>query len=448
MPFMTKLVSQKISGLKGVTRVPGDKSISHRALILGSLSDGNTVVTGLLESEDVFRTAKALISLGVAIMPPDQKNGTWHIHGLAGKPLYAPKAVLKLGNSGTSARLLMGLIAGYPVSAIFTGDDSLSRRPMGRVIKPLAQMGARFETKGGDTLPVKIIGSSSLRPIHYQLPVASAQVKSAILLAALRAKGKTTIVEPQPTRDHTEKMLRLFGADVVSEPQPDGSNIITLEGMPELHGRHLRIPADPSAAAFIAVAALITKDSDVVIPNMLVNPLRTGVYDTLLDMGANIVFENRREVSGEPVADIRVKSSALKGVIVPKERVPSMIDEFPILSVAAAFADGETVMTGLAELKIKESNRLSAIAKGLESAGVKVKAGEDSLHISGSGKVEGCCTIATNLDHRIAMSFLILGLAAEEPVAIDDSGAIATSFPDFVTVINSLGAHIQPFQAS
>jgi len=440
---MTGLVSKKISGLKGFARVPGDKSISHRALMFGALASGETTVTGLLEGEDVFRTVDALRMMGVSILLPDVKNGVWRIQGMGENPIHTPQVVLDLGNSGTSVRLLMGLVAGYSVSVSFTGDDSLRRRPMERVIRPLEQMGAKFEMSVEGRLPLRITGSSLLRPIHYLMSVSSAQVKSSILLAGLHAIGKTTVVEPQPTRDHTERMLEFFGAEVFSETQPDGSNIVTLEGGQKLTGRNVVVPSDPSSAAFLTVAALITEDSDIVIPNVLMNPLRTGIYDTLIEMGANIVFENASDEHGEPVADIRVKSSVLKGVRVPPKRVPSMIDEFPILSIAAAFADGDTVMTDLSELKVKESDRLAAIAKGLEAAGVKAEMGKDSLIVHGSGhNVEGGCTIETGLDHRIAMSFLIMGLASQSPVAVDDAKTIATSFPDFATLMNGLGAQI------
>ncbi|MFH1157446.1 MAG: 3-phosphoshikimate 1-carboxyvinyltransferase [Pseudomonadota bacterium] len=440
---MTGLVSNKISGLNGFARVPGDKSISHRSLMFGALASGETTVTGLLEGEDVFRTAKALMVMGVSISSPDAKNDLWRIRGMGETPLRAPASALDLGNSGTSARLLMGLVAGYPVSASFTGDDSLSRRPMGRVIRPLEQMGARFEMSVEDRLPLRITGSAALRPIHYLMPVASAQVKSAILLAGLHAHGKTTVTEPQPTRDHTERMLEFFGARVMSETQPDGSCSVTLEGGQELTGRNVVVPSDPSSAAFLTVAALITEDSDIVIPNVLMNPRRTGLYDTLIEMGADISFENANDEQGEPVADIRVRSSVLKGVRVPPRRVPSMIDEFPILSVAAAFADGDTVMTDLAELRVKESDRLAAIAKGLAAAGVKADMGKDSLTVHGCGRdVKGGCTVETNLDHRIAMFFLILGLASRSPVTVDNAKTIATSFPDFAALLNGLGARI------
>ncbi len=421
-------VSKPVGGLRGTVTVPGDKSISHRSLMFGALAAGETVVTGMLEGEDVLCTAAALRAMGVSITQDDK---LWRIRG--GNPLQKPQAPLDLGNSGTSARLLMGLVAGYPIEAVFTGDASLSKRPMKRAIEPLLQMGAKFD---GDRLPLKVTGGA-LHPISYTLPVASAQVKSAILLAALNTAGKTTVIEPQPTRDHTERMLRLFGAQVTVE-----GNVITLQGGQKLTGHKISVPSDPIAAAFPTVAALITKNSDITLLNVLMNPSRIGLYTTLIEMGADITFENTRDVSGETVADIRVRSSALKGVTVPSARVPSMIDEFPILSVAAAFAEGVTVMTDLKELRVKESDRLAAVADGLKAAGVKVEAGEDSLRVYGGSKVKGGCTIATHMDHRIAMSALVLGMASAEPVAIDSADMIATSFPGFAKLMNGLGADI------
>ena len=439
---MTGLISKPIRGLKGTASVPGDKSISHRSLMFGALAEGVTTVTGLLEGEDVLRTAAALTAMGAHIETP-ANAGSWRIKGLGMAPLTSPRASVYLGNSGTSARLLMGLAGGYALEAVFTGDDSLSKRPMGRVTKPLSQMGVKFEGAGGDKMPLKIIGSGNLSPISYTLPVASAQVKSAILLAGLHAKGKTVVIEPSPTRDHTERMLRFLGADIVSALQSDGSNVITLTGFPKLVARDFTVPSDPSSAAFLAVAALITKDSDVLIPNVSVNILRAGIYTTLKEMGGDITFENPREASGEPVADIRVRSSALKGVTVPAERVPSMIDEFPVLSVAASFATGDTHMSDLSELRVKESDRLAAIHKGLTQAGVKADMGEDTLTVHGTGAApEGGCKVMANLDHRIAMSFLVMGLASKQPVSIDDSETIGTSFPGFAALMNSLGAQI------
>lgn len=438
---MTALVSTAISGLKGVAKVPGDKSVSHRALMFGALAAGETLISGLLEGEDVMRTAKALVSMGAIITPPDAANGMWRVTGVGRSKLHSPRTTVYLGNSGTSTRLLMGICAGYTMGVTFTGDDSLSKRPMGRVIKPLSLMGARIEATSGDRLPLRVTGSNPLRPIEYTLPVASAQVKSAILLAGLHAEGKTTVIEPKPTRDHSERMLRFFGADVQTEKRPDGSAAVTITGFPELLGHHVIVPSDPSSAAFLAVAALVTQDSDILIPNVLMNPSRTGLYTTLAEMGADISFENARDKSGEEVADIRVRSSRLKGVTVPPERVPSMIDEFPILSVAAAFAEGKTVMTDLEELRVKESDRLAAIAAGLAACGVRAEMGEASLTVHGAGgPPPGGGAIETRLDHRIAMSFLVMGLGAKAAVTIDDSETIKTSFPDFIPLLNALGA--------
>lgn len=432
-------IDKNNGGLKGTVRVPGDKSISHRALILGALAEGTTRITGLLEGEDVLRTARALMSLGVQILPPGERTGAWQIIGVGKEGLKPPRSALYLGNSGTSARLLMGTIAGFPVSATLLGDPSLSRRPMGRVIKPLAQMGVQFQTGNtGDKLPLRIIGSPSVRPIHYTMPVPSAQVKSAIILAALRAPGETVITEPLPSRDHTERMLRFFGENIET-----GEGKIIVRHSKTLTGRDITIPSDPSSAAFLTVAALITPDSDILIPNVCVNPLRTGVYETLREMDADIVFQSPRESCGEPIADIRVRSSRLRGVTVPAERAPSMIDEFPILSVAASFAEGRTHMPNLSELRVKESDRLNALASGLAAAGVKVEAGEESLTITGTGAApEGGCEVRTLLDHRIAMSFLVMGLATKDKILVDDGETINTSFPYFVSCLNALGAKL------
>lgn len=442
---MTGLVSKSVSGLKGVAKAPGDKSISHRSLMFGALAEGETVVNGLLTGEDVLHTGQALSAMGANIQAPDKPDGTWRIKGAGAEGLKTPRATVYLGNSGTSTRLLMGVAGGYDMQATFTGDASLSKRPMGRVIKPLAQMGVQFETSNSDMLPLKIIGSSRLHAIEYTLPVASAQVKSAILLAGLHAEGTTTVIEPAPTRDHTERMLNFFGAKVTSALREDGAKVIRVEGFPKLKAQPITVPSDPSSAAFLTVAALITKDSDILIPHVSINPLRAGLYDTLREMGGDISFENQRDASGEPVADIRVKSSALKGVAVPASRVPSMIDEFPILSVAASFAVGKTYMSDLKELRVKESDRLLAIAKGLTAAGVLAEMGEDDLTVHGTGKApKGGCMVATSLDHRIAMSFLVMGMASKEPISIDDAETITTSFPGFAQLMNGLGGQIQP----
>lgn len=440
------LLSIRCNGLNGTAEVPGDKSISHRSLMLAGLAEGRTTIHGLLEGEDVLRTARAMIAMGVAITPPDQSGGLWQVEGRGLAGLKAPRTTLYLGNSGTSARLLMGVTGGYGLQATFTGDHSLQKRPMGRAIKPLAQMGVRFEATSGDRLPLRVIGQPKLRAIDYTLPVASAQVKSAILLAGLRANGVTTVVEPTPTRDHSERMLRGFGVSVEQQTNSDGSVVISLQGQQGLTSPGaLHVPGDPSSAAFLTVAALITPNSDVLIRNVAINPLRTGLYATLIEMGANITFENQRVVGGEDVADLRVLSSALKGVTVPPKRVASMIDEFPILGVAAACAAGDTVMTHLAELRVKESDRLSAIAQGLQACGVDVTAGEDDLRVRGTGKPPaGGALITTNLDHRIGMSFLVMGMVTDAPVAIDAAETIATSFPHFAELMNSLGARITP----
>lgn len=424
--------------------MPGDKSISHRSLMLAGLAQGRSRIHGMLEGEDVLRTARALIAMGVAITPPDRAGGIWQVHGRGDAGLTAPRTTLYLGNSGTSARLLMGIAGGFGLQATLTGDASLQKRPMGRVIKPLSLMGVRFEATSGDRLPLRVIGQPLLRAVEYTLPVASAQVKSAILLAALRADGVTTITEPVPTRDHSERMLRSFGAQIEYDTRPDGAAVIRMAGRQHLTSPgELHVPGDPSAAAFLTVAALITPGSNLLIRAVAVNPLRTGLYTTLIDMGANIVFENQRVVGGEDVADLRVSSSALKGVTVPPARVASMIDEFPILGVAAACADGDTVMTGLAELRVKESDRLAAIYSGLAACGVDVSAGEDNLRVRGNGKPPaGGALIATHLDHRIGMSFLVLGMVTDAPVAIDAADTIATSFPGFAGLMNSLGARI------
>ncbi|HEX2752449.1 MAG TPA: 3-phosphoshikimate 1-carboxyvinyltransferase [Alphaproteobacteria bacterium] len=435
-----------VSGLSGVARVPGDKSISHRSLMIGALASGETHIMGLLEGEDVLHTADALRAMGVVIRRPEKAGGLWHVTGVGDKGLQQPDKEIYLGNSGTSTRLLMGLVAGYPISVTFTGDASLSRRPMGRVITPLTEMGAKIEAADGGKLPLTVFGSRTLKPIHYTLPVASAQVKSAIILAGLHAADDTTAIEPLATRDHTERMLTFFGADISSVLQEDGTHAVTITPCPTLKGQHVIVPADPSSAGFATVAALITPGSDIVLPQVSINPLRTGLYTTLIEMGANITFENECDLSGEPTADMRVRHSALKGVTVPEARVPSMIDEFPILSIAAAFAEGATYMSGLEELRVKESDRLAVMATGLKAAGVDLEMGENSLLIRGSAgtKPPGGCLIETHLDHRIAMSFLILGMATIEPVMVDDAETINTSFPGFADLMNILGADIRP----
>jgi 3-phosphoshikimate 1-carboxyvinyltransferase len=421
--------------------VPGDKSLSHRSLILGGLAIGRTRVTGLLEGEDVLATAGAMRALGAGVTR--QGEGDWLVSGVGVGGLQEPDSLLDMGNSGTGARLVMGAVAGHDITAFFTGDASLRRRPMARVTEPLSRMGAKVVAREGGRLPLALTGAAAPLPITYASPVASAQVKSAILLAGLSAPGETTVIEPLASRDHTENLLRHFGANVTSTPTNEGGRRITVTGQPELKAGDIVIPGDPSSAAFPAVAALLLPDSEITIEGVGVNPLRAGLFETLDEMGANITFANRRVEGGEPVADLIIRAGALKAVTVPATRAPSMIDEYPILAVAAAFAKGRTVMHGLAELRVKESDRLSAIAKGLSDCGVTVAIEGDTLIVEGNGgKPRGGASVASALDHRIAMSFLMLGMAAEKPVTIDDGATIATSFPDFVALVNRLGGSI------
>jgi len=438
---MTALISRPAGALGGSAAVPGDKSISHRALMLGACAVGETRISGLLESEDVLATAEAMRRLGAEAA---RDGGVWWVRGCGVGGLAEPETVLDMGNAGTGARLIMGLVASHPFTTFLTGDASLARRPMGRVIEPLTRMGAHVEARSGGRLPLAVIGAEAPSAITYSLPVASAQVKSAILLAALNAPGRTTVIEPQPTRDHTERMLTHFGVAVDVEDGDDGSRHISITGEPEIAAAEVRIPADSSSAAFPLVAASIVAGSKVRVPGVGLNPLRTGLLDALREMGARITTENAGTLCGEPVADLAVEAGPLKGIDVPEERVPSMIDEFPVLAAAAACAKGTTRMTGLAELRVKESDRLGAIARGLEACGVAVEEGDTWLAIHGAGgPPPGGGTIATGLDHRIAMAFLVLGAACREPVAIDDDEPIATSFPGFSTVMDSLGARIE-----
>lgn len=424
-------------------RAPGDKSVSHRALMFGALALGETVVTGLLQGDDVLGTAAALRALGAQVSRDDD---VWRIRGFGVGGGCEPEQVLDLGNSGTSARLLAGILASHPFTSFMTGDDSLRRRPMQRVIEPLSRMGARFQSRDGGRMPLAIVGTDEMVPIEYELPVASAQVKSCILLAGLNTAGETTVIEPAATRDHTERMLRHFGAEVrVSAVEGAPGKRITVVGWPELRAQEITVPGDPSSAAFAVVAACIRPGSDILIENVGVNPLRTGLFTTLKEMGANLTFHNARELGGEPVADLHVKGGGLKGVDVPPERAPTMIDEYPILSVAAAYAQGATQMRGLAELRAKESDRLSSVAAGLAANGVRYEMGVDSLTVHGTGATPaGGGVVATHLDHRIAMSFLVLGLGTREPVAVDDGSPIDTSFPGFAALMNGLGAKIGP----
>jgi len=425
--------------LAGRIAVPGDKSISHRALMFGALAVGRTEITGLLEGEDVLATAAALRAMGAGV--ERAADGRWIVDGVGIGGLGEPDDVLDLGNSGTSARLLLGILATHPFTAIVTGDASLRRRPMRRVTEPLSRFGAQFLAREGGRLPLAISGTAAPVPIEYRLPVPSAQVKSAVLLAGLNAPGRTTVIEPQPSRDHSERMLGHFGAEIIIEPEPAGGRRVTVVGQPELAAAPIVVPGDPSSAAFPLVAALIVPGSDVTIANVGLNPSRAGLLQCLAEMGADIAFANRREAGGEPVADLRLRGTTLTAADIPPERAPSMIDEYPVLAAAAACAKGRTIMRGLAELRVKESDRLSGIAEGLASCGVAVTVEGDDLIVEGAGgPPKGGALIQTRLDHRIAMAFLVLGLATREPVRIDDGRPIATSFPDFVPLMARLGA--------
>ncbi len=428
--------------LSGTVRMPGDKSISHRSFMFGGLASGETRITGLLEGEDVLRTGEAMKAMGARI---EKRGDEWIIQGTGNGCLLEPTAPLDFGNAGTGSRLTMGLVGTYDMETTFIGDASLSSRPMARVLDPLREMGVQvLNAAPGDRMPLTLRGPKVAAPISYRVPMASAQVKSAVLLAGLNTPGITTVIEPVMTRDHTEKMLQGFGANLEVETDKDGVRHIRIEGQGKLSGQTIAVPGDPSSAAFPLVAALIVPGSDIVIENVLMNPTRTGLITTLLEMGANIELFNQRNAGGEDVADLRVRSSELKGVTVPADRAPSMIDEYPVLAVAAAFAEGETVMLGLEELRVKESDRLAAVARGLEANGVDCTEGEATLVVRGKpgGKGLGGGTVKTHLDHRIAMSFLVLGLAAEKPVTVDDQTMIATSFPEFMGLMTGMGAKI------
>ncbi|SFQ24155.1 3-phosphoshikimate 1-carboxyvinyltransferase [Nitratireductor indicus] len=437
------LSAAKSPALSGRARVPGDKSISHRSLMFGGLAAGETRITGLLEGEDVLRTGAAMRAMGAAI---EQRGDEWIVNGTGNGALIEPTEPLDFGNAGTGARLTMGLVGSYDMTTRFIGDASLSKRPMARVLDPLRLMGMQvLEAEAGDRLPITLRGPKHAAPISYRVPMPSAQVKSAVLLASLNTPGVTTVIEPVATRDHTEKMLIGFGAALEVETDADGVRHIRIEGQPKLTGQTIAVPGDPSSAAFPLVAGLIVPGSDIVIENILMNPTRTGLIDTLLEMGGDIEFLDRRNAGGEDVADLRVRGSELKGVTVPAERAPSMIDEYPVLAVAASFAEGDTLMQGLEELRVKESDRLSAVANGLKANGVDCVEGEATLKVTGrpGGKGLGGGTVETHLDHRIAMSFLVMGLAAEKPVTVDDQAMIATSFPDFTGLMQRLGARFQ-----
>jgi 3-phosphoshikimate 1-carboxyvinyltransferase len=438
-----KLIARPVARLSGRARAPGDKSVSHRALMFGALALGETTVSGLLEGEDVLSTAAALRALGAEVVH-EKHGGTWRVRGFGVGGGREPSDVLDLGNSGTAARLLSGILASQPFVSFMTGDASLRSRPMQRVIDPLSRMGARFVAREGGRMPLAILGTDEMVPIEYRLPVASAQVKSAILLAGLNTAGETTVIEPEATRDHTERMLRHFGAEVRVAPGEGRDKRITVVGWPELLARDIVVPGDPSSAAFAVVAACIRPGSDVLIENVGVNPLRAGLYTTLKEMGADIAFERAREVGGEPVADLHVRGGGLKGVEVPSERAPTMIDEYPILAVAAACAEGTTRMLGVGELRAKESDRLASVAAGLAANGVRHEMGADTLTVHGSGAAPpGGGLVKTHLDHRIAMAFLVLGLASRDGVAVDDGSPIDTSFPGFAKLMAGLGATIE-----
>lgn len=435
---LTPMTSSPVAkGLSGVIRVPGDKSISHRSLMFGALAIGETTIKGLLESDDVIATADAMRALGSRVLRDD--DGIWRVHGVGVGGFLEPAQPLDFGNAGTGSRLCMGLVAGSGISCTFTGDASLSSRPMGRILNPLREMGVQVIAHPGDKLPLTLKGPDVVLPLEYRVPMPSAQVKSAVLLAGLGSPGITTVIEPVMTRDHTEKMLQGFGADLTVETAEDGTRTICLQGQPKLYPQDIDVPGDPSSSAFPLIAALIVPGSDVTIENMLLNKTRTGLIETLLEMGANIDIINTRENGGEAVGDVRATYSLLKGVNVPAKRAPFMIDEYPVLAVAAAFAHGTTAMNGLEELRVKECDRLAVTARGLEANGVKCVEGEDSLRVTG-GVVKGGGRIAVHMDHRIAMSFLIMGLAAEEPVTVDDTTHIATSFPNFAALMSALGA--------
>lgn len=439
---LTPLAAHRSSPIRGRARIPGDKSVSHRALLFGLLAVGETAIEGLLEGEDVLATARACAQLGATL--DRRAPGAWRISGVGIGSLLQPKGVIDFGNSGTGVRLMMGLVAGHPVETVFDGDASLRRRPMRRVLDPLARMGTEIlEQAEGGRLPIRIRGARDPIPIEYESPVPSAQVKSAVLLCGLAAPGETAVIERAATRDHTERMLEYFGAEVGVAPHGEHGRRIILKGRPELLPQKLRVPADPSSAAFPIAAALIVKDSDLVLEGLMANPLRTGFLTTLEAMGAGIEELARHEESGETVVDLRVRGSNLKGVEVPASRAPSMIDEYPILAVVASFAEGTTVMRGLSELRVKESDRLAAVAAGLKANGIAHEIDGDNLIVHGKGRVAGGGTVETHMDHRIAMAFLMMGLASEKPVAIDDASFVATSFPGFTELMRGLGADIR-----
>ena len=437
------MTAHKSGPLRGVAEVPGDKSISHRALIFGAMAVGETRISGLLEGQDVLDTAAAMRAFGAEVV--QHGPGAWSVYGVGVGGFSEPEGVIDCGNSGTGVRLIMGCMATTAMTSTFTGDASLRKRPMGRVTDPLSLFGAQAFGRKGGRLPMTVVGAAHPVPVRYALPVASAQVKSAVLLAGLNAPGQTVVIEREPTRDHSERMLVGFGASLSVEKTSEG-NVITLTGQPELRPQVVAVPRDPSSAAFPVCAALIVPGSDIMVPGVSQNLTRNGLYLTLVEMGADIVFENPREEGGEPVADLRVRFSGdMKGIEVPPERAPSMIDEYPVLSVVASFATGRTVMRGVKELRVKESDRIDAMARGLEACGVTVEEDEDTLIVNGMGAegVPGGAVCAVHLDHRIAMSFLVCGMASVKPVGVDDASPILTSFPVFEGLMQALGANLQ-----
>ena len=436
------MMSSACGPLAGMAEVPGDKSISHRSLILGAMCIGETTISGLLEGDDVLDTAKAMRAFGAEIN--NLGGGNWSVHGVGVGGFAEPDGVIDCGNSGTGVRLIMGSMATCPITATFTGDASLNGRPMARITDPLALFGAQSVGRKGGRLPMTIVGAVDPVPVRYIVPVPSAQVKSAVLLAGLNAPGKTVVIEAEATRDHTERMLAGFGAEITVEDTQEG-RVITLTGQPELRAQHVEVPRDPSSAAFPVCAALIVPGSDVLVPGIGLNPTRAGLFTTLREMGADLTYENERIEGGEPVADLRAKfSPQMKGIDVPPTRAASMIDEYPVLSVIAAFAEGQTIMRGVKELRVKESDRIDAMAKGLRANGIEVDEGPDWWAVNGlgHGNVPGGATCASQLDHRIAMSFMILGMASNAPVGVDDGSPITTSFPIFESLMERLGANV------
>ncbi|MEP2027133.1 MAG: 3-phosphoshikimate 1-carboxyvinyltransferase [Paracoccaceae bacterium] len=434
------MTSRASGPLTGVAEVPGDKSISHRSLILGAMAVGETRISGLLEGEDVLDTARAMRAFGAEVT--DLGEGEWSVYGVGVGGFAEPENVIDCGNSGTGVRLIMGAMATSPITATFSGDASLNKRPMARVTDPIALFGALSVGRSEGRLPMTIVGAKEPVPVRYTVPMPSAQVKSAVLLAGLNAPGQTVVIEKEATRDHTERMLTGFGATISTEETDEG-RVITLNGQPELKPQEIAVPSDPSSAAFPVCAALIVPGSDVLVPGIGLNPTRAGLFTTLREMGADLVYENERLEGGEPVADLRVRYSPdMKGIAVPPERAASMIDEYPVLSVVASFAAGKTVMRGVKELRVKESDRIEAMATGLRACGVEVEDGPDWWIVKGAPKVKGGATCASHLDHRIAMSFMVLGMATEEPVSLDDGAPIATSFPIFEPLMVRLGASV------